>query len=102
MSSRWGVVRSLDATKVVSAAFGWGSGELISTHILCKEILLVVVLRLHLTDHVLGELVLNAASLNLGNLVVRVGTLDLIGPLHLFSLNDETACLSLTVFSWGK
>lgn len=59
-------------------------------------------LAVHLTDHVLGEAVLNATSLHFRDLVVGMRTLDFVSPLHFLSLDDQTACLGFSVFSRGE
>ena len=51
---------------------------------------------------VLGELIVETATLDLWNLVLWVGASDLIGPLHLLSLNHQSANLLLAILSWRE
>ena len=52
--------------------------------------------------HLLGKLVLDSASPYLRDLVLGVGAPDLIGPLHLFGLNDQFAYFGFAIFGWGE
>lgn len=59
-------------------------------------------LRLHLADHVLRELVGDSASTDLRDLVLWMRATNLVGPLHLLGLDDHSADLGLTILRWSK
>jgi hypothetical protein len=85
------VVCSFDARDVVGASPDWRLGELVGTQVLDQEILL---LRVRLTNFVLNilrQLVLDSSPLDFGDLVMRVGAFDLVGPLHLICRDHQTA-----------
>ena len=72
---------------------------MVSLEILNQEILLLRMLAVDFADHVFGETVLNAAALDFRDLVVRMGALNLVVPLHFLGLDDQSARLGLPVFS---
>lgn len=92
------IVASLDTSQVVLALAVGRLRELVGAQVLHQEVLLCRPVVVHVGEHLLAQAVLNAAALHLRNLVVRVAAPDLVGPLHLLSLNHELADLHLAVF----
>jgi len=70
--------------------------------VLFQEILLGGLLRLHLTNDVFRELVCDPSAANLWNLVLWMRTTNLVGPLHLFGLDDHSANLGFAVLCWSE
>lgn len=70
--------------------------------VLFEEVLLGVLLGLHLADDIFREAVGDPATAYLRDSVLRVGTTDVVGPLHLLGLDDHPADLCLAVLGWGE
>ena len=65
--------------------------------IFSHEVLLLSMVLLDHVIHLLGELVLDSASSDLRDLVVRVRPTNLIRPLHLLGLDHQAADFGLSV-----
>ena len=75
---------------------------LLCLEVLSEEVLLLSLLHLNGFRNLLRELVLDATTTDLRDLVVRMRPANLIRPLHFLCLDDQASHFGLSILSWSE
>ena len=79
----------LNVLQLAVLTLGWRRFFVFPFHVFFHEVLPLFVVLPHYFYDVLGELVVEATALDVGDLVVGVRPSQLVAPLHFFSLNHK-------------